>query len=511
MQEVSRPLENPRSNPFHDAPARFDAAARAACARASTPTSPSSCEASAKPVANTRKLNSLAAQARTCRSSIKNCRNMSHPSTPPATTPSAQEAVPKEKTGLRKFLSIFGPGIITGAADDDPSGIATYSIAGAQQGTALLWTAFITWPMMGCVQFMCARIGMVTGVGLAGALRQKFPKQLLIVASLALLIANTVNIGADLAGMADAAEMLTKINSHIYVVVFGTAIGGATILFRYYQIANILKWLALTLFAYIITTFLIGPDWRSVGYATFVPSLPKGHDGWATLVAILGTTISPYLFFWQASQEVEEEKALGRRMVRSRKGATSREIINRKIDVGVGTFFSNLVMYFIILAAALTLNKHGITNIETSKQAAEALRPLAGDSAYLLYTVGLIGVGLLAVPTLSGSAAYAFAETFQWKQGLDQKLKRARAFYGVVILSTVMGIILDFVNVNPVKALFWTAVINGLLAPFLLIGILLVASDKKIMKNQPSSKLSLVVVSITMLCMFGAAIGLFVF
>ena len=416
----------------------------------------------------------------------------------------------KKPNPVRRFFACLGPGVIAGAADDDPSGVTTYSIAGAQLGTAMLWTAFITWPLMGCVQFMCARIGMVTGEGLAGALRKKFPAPLLILASLALLIANTVNIGSDLSGMADAAEMLTGINSHFYVVIFGVAIAVATVMFRYYQIANILKWLALTLFAYVITAFLIGPDWRSVAYATFVPSWPKGHDGWATLVAILGTTISPYLFFWQASQEVEEEKAMGRRMLRQREGASDREIITRKLDVGTGTFFSNLVMYFIILATALTLHKHGITQIETSKQAAEALLPLAGKFAYLLYAVGLIGVGFLAVPTLAGSAAYAFAETFHWQQGLDQKLKHARAFYAVVILSTLVGIALDFVDINPMKALFWTAVINGVLAPFLLVGIWLVASDAVIMKKQPSSKLSLAVVGFTALCMFGAAIALFV-
>ena len=425
--------------------------------------------------------------------------------------PNTQNTAKSKKRGpLRRFFANLGPGVVAGAADDDPSGIATYSIAGAQLGTSMLWTAFITWPLMGCVQFMCARIGMVTGQGLAGALRQKFPKPLLIIASIALLIANTINIGADLSGMADAAEMLTGINSHIYVVLFGVAIAVATVRFRYHQIANILKWLALTLFAYIVTTFLIGPDWRAVAYDTFVPSWPKGHDGWATLVAILGTTISPYLFYWQASQEVEEEKAVGRRMLRQREGATGKEIIDRKIDVGVGTFFSNLVMYFIILATALTLHKHGITHIETSKQAAEALLPLAGKFAYLLFTVGLVGVGFLAIPTLAGSAAYAFAETFRWKQGLDERLKNARAFYAVVILSTLMGIALDFAGVNPVKALFWTAVINGVLAPFLLVGILIVASDHKLMKNQPSSRTSRIVVAITALAMFVAAIALFV-
>jgi len=419
-------------------------------------------------------------------------------------------SAPKKNVVLNFFANL-GPGLITGAADDDPSGVATYSVAGAQLGTSMLWTAFITWPLMGCVQFMCARIGMVTGQGLAGALRKKFPMPLLVIASLALLFANTVNIGSDLSGMADAAEMLTGINSHFYVVLFGVAIAGATILFRYHQIANILKWLALTLFAYVITAFLTKPDWRAIAHDTFIPSWPHGHDAWATLVAILGTTISPYLFFWQSSQEVEEEKAMGRRMLPQRQGATGKEIINRKLDVGIGTFFSNFVMYFIILSTALTLHKNGITQIDTSKQAAEALLPLAGKFAYLLFTAGLIGTGLLAIPTLAGSAAYAFAETFHWRQGLDQKLKNARAFYAVVILSTAVGIALDFANVNPVKALFWTAVINGLLAPFLLVGILLVACDKRIMQNQPSSRLSIIVVSITTLCMLGAAVGLFVF
>src|SRR5713101_2435429 len=408
----------------------------------------------------------------------------------------------KKKNLVRRFFSILGPGLITGAADDDPSGVATYSIAGAQLGTAMLWTAFITWPLMGCVQFMCARIGMVTGQGLAGALRKKFPKPLLIIASIALLIANTVNIGSDLSGMADAAQMLTSMNSHIYVVMFGVAIAMATVMFRYYQIANILKWLALTLFAYVITTFLIGPDWRTVAYATFVPSWPSGHDAWATLVAILGTTISPYLFFWQASQEVEEEKAMGRRMLVRRYGATQKEIINRKLDVGTGTFFSNFVMYFIILTTALTLHAHGIKDIETSKQAAAALKPLAGMLAYTLYTIGLIGVGMLAIPTLTGSAAYAFAETFSWNEGLDEPFRGAIPFYAILIFSTLVGIAMDFLDINPVKALFWTAIINGLLAPFLLVGILIAASDRKLMRNQPSSWLSRIVVGITILAMF---------
>src|SRR5436309_3103952 len=279
---------------------------------------------------------------------------------------------PREKNIVRRFLSVLGPGLVTGAADDDPSGVATYSIAGAQLGTSLLWTAFITWPLMGCVQFMCARIGMVTGRGLGGALRQKIPRWMLIVAAVALFAANSINVGADLSGMADAAEMLTGFNSHWFVVIFGVGIAYWTVRCRYYQIAMILKWLALCLFAYVMTAFVVKPDWKAVLHDTFIPSWPRGPEVWQNLVAIFGTTISPYLFFWQASQEVEHEKAVGRRMLVQREGATSREILDRKLDVGIGTFFSNFVMYFIILTAALTLHRNGIANIETSKQAAEA-------------------------------------------------------------------------------------------------------------------------------------------
>jgi NRAMP (natural resistance-associated macrophage protein)-like metal ion transporter len=411
---------------------------------------------------------------------------------------------------VRQFFSLLGPGLITGAADDDPSGIATYSIAGAQMGTAMLWTALITWPFMACVQFMCARIGMVTGRGLGDALRRKGPRWLLFGGALGLLAANTFNVGSDLSGMADAAEMLTGINSHIYVVIFGVGIAVATVQFRYHQIAMIMKWLAAVLFAYIITAFIAGPDWGHVLRDTFVPSWPKDHAAWENLVAILGTTISPYLFFWQASQEVEEEKAMGRRLLVQREGATKKEIVNRKLDVGIGTFFSNLVMYFIILTTALVLHRHGIENIDTSKQAAEALRPLAGTLAYLLYTIGIIGVGFLAIPTLAGSAAYAFAETFSWKEGLDEPFRGARPFYAVLIFSMVLGIAMDFLDVNPVKALFWTAVINGVLAPFLLVGVLIAASDRKLMQGQASSWLSRIAVGIITLVMFGAAAGMLI-
>lgn len=292
------------------------------------------------------------------------------------------------KRRILRFAAAIGPGVITGAADDDPSGIATYSLAGAQFGTTMLWTALLTWPLMAPVQMMCARIGMVTGSGLAAAFRKKFPTSLVGGAALALLFANTLNVGADLAGMADAAQMVTGLSSHFFVVVFALAISWATIRLRYYHIAQILKWLCLVLFAYLIAAFHLKPNWIQIAYAAFVPSLPNSKDAWQMLVAILGTTISPYLFFWQASQEVEHEKAAGRNTIRKRRGATESELVERRFDVAIGTFFSNLVMFFVILTTAITLHAHNITRPETSRQVAEALRPLAGNFAYWLYTLG---------------------------------------------------------------------------------------------------------------------------
>ncbi len=408
-----------------------------------------------------------------------------------------------------RFWDSLGPGLVTGAADDDPSGIATYSVAGAQLGTNLLWTALITWPLMAAVQMMCARIGMVSGRGLAATFKTKFPHPIVFLAITALLVANTINVGADLAGMADAAEMLSHVSSHLWVIIFALAISWATVRLRYYQIASTLKWLALVLFAYVISAFVIHPNWSAALHDTFVPSLPHGKQGWETLVAILGTTISPYLFFWQAAQEIEEEKAAGRKRLAQRKGATMDEIRTRKLDVGIGTFFSNLVMYFIILTTAFTLNRSGHTHIETSKDAAMALLPLAGRFATTLYTVGIIGVGLLAIPTLTGSAAYAFAEALRWKQGLDKQLQHARSFYGMILASTIAAVIMDFMKISPVKALYWSAIINGLLAPFLLVGILIVASDSQLMNGQTSSLLGKVAVAITTIAMFIAAIAMF--
>ena len=365
---------------------------------------------------------------------------------------------------LSRFFSTLGPGVITGAADDDPSGIATYSMAGAQLGTSLLWTALLTWPLMAAVQMMCARIGMVTGAGLAGALREKFPKFLLIVVCLALVTANTINIGADLSAMADAAELLTDLDSHVLVMVFGIGIGYATIRLPYYRIANTLKWLALSLFAYVITAFVIGPDWKKVLHDAFVPSLPHGKDAWAMLVAILGTTISPYLFFWQASQEVEEmrtERSRPRLPLKILTRGGGAELTRISIDTTVGMVFSNIIAYFIIIATASTLHALGLTQIQTAAEAAEALRPIAGDLAFLLFALGIIGTGLLAIPVLAGSAAYAVAEVFGWPSTLEAKFPEAIGFYTIISAATLIGFAMSFLPINPIELLVWTAVING--------------------------------------------------
>ena len=410
----------------------------------------------------------------------------------------------------RRWLGALGPGVTTGAADDDPSGIATYSVVGAQYGTTLLWSALFTWPLMGAVQMLCARVGMVTGMGLAGALRQRFPRWLVGLIALALLVANTVNIAADLAGMADAMELLGAGPSDLYVWLFGLGICALTIRLRYHQIASVLKWLALVLFAYVGTALLAQPHWPDVLRDTLLPRLPAGPGAWGALVAIFGTTISPYLFFWQAGQEVEEGKAKGRRLTVHRDGVSRRAIADRRLDVGVGTFFSNVVMFFIMLTTALTLHAHGVT-IQTTRDAAAALRPLAGEGAYLLYTLGIVGTGLLAIPTLAGSAAYAFAETFDWAYGLDEKFRNAVSFYAVFVFATVAGAVLDLLDVDPIRALYWSAIVNGLLAPFLLLALLAICGDRVLMRGQPSSRLTRGVVALTTLLMFAAAIGMFLF
>ena len=418
--------------------------------------------------------------------------------------------MPNEKgTRLRRLLRAFGPGVITGAADDDPAGIATYSIAGAQFGTGLLWLAPLTWPLMAGVQSMCARVGMVTGGGLMDALRRKLPRPVLVLAAVALFGANTFNVGADLAGMADAAELLTGVSSHVWTVAFGVGIAAATMWLHYATIARVLKWLTLVLLAYVVAAFSLGPDWRAVARATFVPRLPHVEGVWATVVAVLGTTISPYLFFWQTSEEVEEEKALGRRLRADRIGATAGELRTRALDVGVGTFAANVTFFFITLTTALTLHRAGVTHPQTSTEVAAALRPLAGPFATVLYTVGIVGTGALAIPTLAGSAAYAFAELFDWREGMDERPPGAPGFYAVFALSVGAAMAMDFANFSAVRALYLSAILNGLLAPFLLAGILAVASDRAVMAGQPSPRLGRGVVLLTTLAMFAAAVAMF--
>jgi Mn2+/Fe2+ NRAMP family transporter len=360
---------------------------------------------------------------------------------------------------------------------------------------------------MAAVQMTCARVAMATGKGLAGALGKKLPRPVVMAVAFALFIANTFNIAADLAGMADAAEMLSGFNSHYFVVLLGIGLTVGPILFGYERVAPGLKWLTLSLGAYIVTALIARPDWRAVMQATFVPSLPATREGWSMLVAVLGTTISPYLFFWQASQEVEESESAKRKdaQIIQREAHISR----RRLDVGVGTFLSNVGMYFIILTSALTLHRSDMTHIETSKEAAEALRPLAGNFAALLFTLGILGVGLIAIPTMSASAAYAMAEAFGWRSGLNTGFKMARAFFCIIIISTLVGIGIDFANVNAIKALFWAAVLNGLLAPFLLAAILIVATDRKLMRDHPTPLFTTVLVAVTTCAMIGAALGMF--
>jgi NRAMP (natural resistance-associated macrophage protein)-like metal ion transporter len=412
---------------------------------------------------------------------------------------------------FKRLLAALGPGFISGAADDDPSSIGTYSIVGAQFGTSVLWTAFITWPLLLAIQMICVRIGVVTGMGLASALKAKFPQAMVAVVALALLTTNTITVGADLSAMADASEMFTGLNSHYYVFLFGVLIALGMVLFRYRYIANVLKWFALSLFAYVLTAFVLQPNWLIVLRETFLPTRPTRHETWTGLVAILGATISPYLFFWQASEESEEKCNRGADMRFAEEGTTTKRIRARNLSVTIGTAFTNLVMYFIILTTALTLHRAGITNIDTSRDASAALMPLAGPFAATLFTIGIVGAGLVSIPTLITSAAYALAETFRWNHGLNEKFKAARPFYSVIILSSVTGIALDFADVSPMKALYGAAIVSGVLAPFLLIGILIVASDREIMRQQPSSLLSRLAVGITALAMLGAAIGMFVF
>jgi NRAMP (natural resistance-associated macrophage protein)-like metal ion transporter len=382
---------------------------------------------------------------------------------------------------FRRFFSNLGPGLITGAADDDPSGISTYSVTGAGFGYTPLWTALFSFPLMAAVQIMCARLGMVTGHGLAGVIRLRYPRWILWSACALLVIANTVNIAADLGGMADVTELLTGVNSLYWTPLYALLLVCLLFWASYRAIARIFKWLTLALFAYIAAAFLAHPDWPAVLRATLIPRVEWSGAYWATLVGILGTTISPYLFFWQAAQEVEQEIAQGRTTVAKRKGASKKEILNSRNDVLTGMFFSNLVMYFIILTSAATLHANGKTSISTARDAAEALRPLAGDGAYWLFSLGLIGAGMLGVPVLAGSCAYAIAEAADWVGSLEVHPPLAHGFYGVIAIAMGLGLGLDYAGLDAVKMLFWAAVLNGALAPPLLILVVLLTSRADVM------------------------------
>ena len=407
---------------------------------------------------------------------------------------------------IESFFAGHGPGLITGCADDDPSGISTYSISGAGFGYSLLWTALLTFPLTIALQLMCGRLGMVTRHGLAEMIRRRYSKWVLWAACALLMSANVVNIAADLAGMGAATHMVTGIPALVWTPLFAALILGFLLWSSYRQIARIFKWITLVLAAYIVTGFFAHVEWRTALLQTFVPHISWSREYISVLVGILGTTISPYLFFWQSSQEVEEQRALGR-PVRG-KGASRKDLKRLKIDVVAGMFASNLIMYFVILTTAATLHAHGETQIGTAKQAAEALRPLAGDSAYLLFTLGLIGTGMLGVPVLAGSCAYAIAEAAAWRGTLEAKPPDARKFYGVLAAALLIGLSFNYAGLNAVKMLFWAAVVNGVLAPPLILMVVLLAGDRKVMGDHVTATWEKILGWITFALMAGAALAL---
>jgi NRAMP (natural resistance-associated macrophage protein)-like metal ion transporter len=411
---------------------------------------------------------------------------------------------------VRRFFGRLGPGLITGAADDDPSGISTYSVAGALFGLGALWTALFSFPLMASVQLMCARLGMVTGRGLAGVVRRRYPRPVLWGTCILLVVANVINIGADLGGMAEATEMVTGIDSRLWTPVFAGLIVSFLFFSSYDQMARIFKWMTLILFSYVAAALLANPHWPTVLRATLLPRVQWSPDYLATFVGILGTTISPYLFFWQAAQEVEEERRLGRRTVGARKGATDDELRHSRIDVVTGMFFSNLIMYFIILTTSITLHDHGLLSITSAREAAEALRPFAGDRAYWLFTLGLIGTGMLGVPVLAGSCAYAIAEAGAWRGTLSDRPAYARKFYSVIAAAVVVGLALDFLGLDAVRMLFWAAVLNGILAPPLIVVVTLLASDEKVMGSRVSPPLLRWLGWLTAAVMTAATVGMLV-
>ena len=382
------------------------------------------------------------------------------------------------------LLRLLGPGLVTGAADDDPSGIATYSQAGAQFGYGLLWTVFLTTPFMIAIQLVSAHIGRVTGKGIAANAKQFYPLPLVLVPVCLLVIANTINIAADLAAMGEALYLVIGGLKHEHALIFAAASVLLQVFVPYRQYAPILKFLTLVLFLYVAVAFTIEIPWREVLVGTVVPTISFDHDYLLLVVAVLGTTISPYLFFWQASQEVEEmrtERSRPRLPLKILSRGGGGELTRISIDTTVGMIFSNVIAYFIILATASTLHAHGITNIQTAGEAAEALRPIAGDLAFLLFALGIIGTGLLAIPVLAGSGAYAVAELFGWPSTLEAKFPEAIGFYAIIFAATVIGFAMGFLPINPIKLLVWTAVINGIVAAPIMAMMMLIVSNRSAM------------------------------
>ena len=387
---------------------------------------------------------------------------------------------------IKRFWKVLGPGLITGASDDDPSGIATYSQAGAAYGLSTLWTAIIAFPLMAAIQQMCAKIGLVTSQGLTGALKTNYPKPILYLMLLFSFPAIVMNIGADIAGMGAVGNLLfPKIDAMYFSIFFTILLLGLIIYLPYHKIAATLKFLCVVLLVYLIVPFLYKQDWLDIAKNTFIPNIQFNKEFVAVLVGILGTTISPYLFFWQASMEVEEMAHKKRHLI-----VNKRIITDMKQDVDFGMSFSGVVMFFIILTTGTVLYKGGIHQIDTVEQAAAALKPLAGNFAYLLFARGVIGTGLLAIPVLCGTLSYIITETFGWEKGLDKKFHEAKAFYLVMVISLILGLSLNYIGISPIKALIYTAILYGLTAPVLIAIILHISNNKKVMGNFTNSRFS---------------------
>lgn len=409
----------------------------------------------------------------------------------------------------RKGVHGLGPGLITGVADDDPSGISTYTIAGAAHGYGLLWTSILTFPMNFAVQSICARIGLVTGRGLAGVIATHYGRRWLYPVVALLLVANVVNIGADIGAIAAGIELLTHLPAEALVVPLGVGVALVEVVLPYQQLARYLKLLTLVIFAYVIGAFVAGPDWSEAARGTFLPRISADRETIATIVAILGTTISPYLFFWQASEEVEEEEARGIVPTELRPAEEAGILRAADQDVAFGMVMANVGFYFVVLTSAATLFAAGRTDVETPRQAAEALRPLAGDGAAALFAIGLIGTGLLAVPVLAGSAAYAVSELFGWREGLSESFRRAPQFYGVIGLATLLGVGIIFGPISEIQALYVAAIVNGVTAPVILAFVMATASDRTILGEFTAGRTVRAIGWTTTLTMAAAAIAMF--